>query len=371
MSFYKEYLKKQRGEKEELLDVIKGKDEVKENKEVIQEESANKIDERREPISPEPEKEFEKRIPKDKKPTKRNGAQEKLAEIQEKEDLERQRFLKRVQGEDIPEPSKARDSLEGLSTSDMSVPQRPPESQKKWTRFIIVLSLIAVIGIISFAWYWILTREPAPVIVPEMPIIDEEDDETPESIIAPRSILRYDLFREPIMTRPNEAETYIRQYLDEEIELGKMVKITIRDEVNPLSPNYFSMNAFLTTFRISIPGIRDRINEDNFNTFLYSQEDGNRIGMIVEITQPNGFLGTVREWEPDARNSLVTFISFLEKSKTPVTDFFTSSSHGNETIWCQKYEEEEDFGICYSVTRSNYFIFSTSLESVKAAMDRI
>ncbi|MBZ1356689.1 MAG: hypothetical protein KY054_02950 [Candidatus Nealsonbacteria bacterium] len=376
MSFYKEYLKNQQGQKEELLAVIEGKDKPQETRDFPKEEIPDRVDERREPIKSPPKKEFEKRIPKDKKPsdpnepTKGYNAQEKLAEIQEKEDLERQRFLKRVQGEDIPEPSKTKELLkEPVST--MSVPQRPSQSQKTLTRLIVILSLLVIIGMLSFVWYWLLTREPAPVVIPEVPIIIDEEENVPEPIIAPRSILRYDLFREPTATKSNEIETYLKQYLNEEIESGKMIKISIRDEINPLNPVYFSMNAFLTTFHISIPGLRDRVNEDNFNIFLYSQEDGNRIGMIVEISQPNGFLGTIREWEPDARDSLRTFLSFLGKSTTPTTGFFASTNHRNETVWCQKYEEKEDFGICYAVTRSNFFIFSTSLKSVQAAIDRI
>ncbi len=347
MSFYKDYLKQKKDspqEKEEKL--VDNKPELEEKEEVVPQE-------------------------KDEEP-----AQEpENMTSQQREEIERQRFLKRIEGEDSEklssQPQKAPEIKKETTPETVipPVPPKPPKSQKIWARVIILLALICAIGLISFLWYRLITDPPKDTEV--ITEVEEIEIKVPE-VIAPQSLIDYSLFREGVVTRDNEISSYLSQYLEEEFEEGSFVKIMLKDQRDQDDPGYLSFDSFLSNFRIRLPEIDERIDKDNFNLFVYSQSQGNRLGFIAEITDIDGFPGMMREWENDTPGNVSNFISFFNVSPTPLKTSFDSLMHRNERIWCQEYAED-DFGICYSVlsSRKPFFIFTTSLQSARSIIDKI
>lgn len=359
MSFYKEYLKKK-----------------EEGGEIKLPSPENPISETVKKINiPKPPQEEIKIFPKEnlvsseKKP---ESVKERLAQIQEAEEKERQRFLQRLQGNDQVEAPEIKIPTD-ISSLPLSVPTppKPAKSNKIWTRIIIVLGLILAISLVGLLIFVLITRERTmPTPQNEEPRdVPQNEIPTPIKITPPRSLLNYDGFREPVITRPNEFQTHLNQLIQENITVNNLIKVTFKDQINPQEPRFHGIRDFFGEFRITIPGLFERIEEESFNLFVYSQEEGRRIGMILRITEPSGFLGTIREWEPNARTNFIKLFEFLQKDITPEIPAFLSSTHRGETIWCQEYQED-DFGICYSVTRNNFFILSTSLQSVRAAIDK-
>jgi len=64
-----------------------------------------------------------------------------------------------------------------------------------------------------------------------------------------------------------------------------------------------------------------------------------------------------------------SFFAFLGKDKPAFKDYFARTTYRQRVIRCQTFTEE-DFGSCYLIT-DNYFIFTSSLESMKKTIDRL
>ncbi len=380
MSFYQEYLKKQKNVKsgtEEPITQEEGKIEESGTEEPITQEEG-KIEESgtEEPITQEEGKIEESGIIMPKTddvppamPVQLNSdnTQGKFSEIQKAEERERQDFLKRVKGENVLPP--VIDKKPVTEDAKINVPQKPPKSEKILIRVIVILALIMIIATIGLLWYRSIQNinsgpgETIKEVVVEEIFVSEA--------IAPQSLLSYDLFEYPIITSTNELSSHLLQYMDIETKEEALVKLMFRDQRDPRQPAFITARLFLNTFSIAMPStFGERIDQESFNLFIHSREDGNEIGFAVIINNTDGFTGMMREWEDNAARDISRFLSLIEKENQTINQIFTPSTYRQHVIRCLEFQDGSD--ICYATVRegsSDIFIFTTSSDTIRTVID--
>ncbi len=158
--------------------------------------------------------------------------------------------------------------------------------------------------------------------------------------------------------------------LKKDLEKGKFARIIIKDLAEKKVPE---LKEFLDFCRIKTPeGFYEKL-DPVFTLFIYSQEKGKRMGFIVKIVkiEEKEELRTMLRatWEDTMERDFGNFFAFFGKDKPAVNDYFSPIKYSGVDIRCQTYTLE-DFGSCYSIA-GDYFIFTSSLESMKKTIERI
>ncbi len=333
MSFYQDYLKKESEEKE----------------------SSGSLKEKEEDNSEYPQHFVDK------------NSEEKV-DPRSKEEIEREKFLKKVYGRNNDSPSLNLMKEESFSQENVTppVPTAPPKSQKIWVRIAITFLIIAIAASLSaFFWRWAIKT---PRIITET--ITKEIEtiiEIPE-IEAPYSFLKYDKFLEPTITRTDEIPVYLKQYVDSEYDKNDLVKISIKNQVDRIAPHFITLRTFFSALKIDSPtNFYDKVIHENFNLFLYAGEQ-NDLGFLFptkegELTELMGIVLAI--WDDKFEKDFENFYT-LAPAKETITP--PSNVYRGANIRCK------DFGngkhLCYTPYR-NIFLFTTSLESAKAVIDNL
>ena len=131
MSFYQEYLKKQKSR----------------GKEIPEEDGIGSIKEKTEGGP-----EIDIAPPSVPIQINSDNTKSKFSEIQKREEMERQNFINRVKGKNVPLPEIIENEPKEEDVR-INVPQKPPRSEKILIRVIIILALLAILAIISLLWY--------------------------------------------------------------------------------------------------------------------------------------------------------------------------------------------------------------------------
>lgn len=364
MSFYQEYLKKQKGLTKESPEEETQDDGPKEE-EVIEKKDVDPIKEK---IEDGPE--VDAAPPAMPVQINSDNANGKFSEMQKREEVERQKFISRVKGENVPLPEIVKSEPKEEDVK-INVPQKPPRSEKVLIRIIVVLALVAILATISLLWYRTVKNggtAPAEVIRE----VETEEVFVPE-IVAPVSLFNYDLFEYPLITRPNEFSTHLLQYMSMETEEEALVKIMFRDQRDRRNPTFMTARSFLNTFSIAMPSpFGDRVDQESLNVFIHSRDESNEVGFAVIIDDAEGFTGMMREWEDNAARDVNQFLSLLGKETQTESQIFTPLTHRQNVIRCLDYQNDSE--VCYSTIRdslTDIFVFATSSDTVRALIDSL
>jgi len=365
-----ERLKKEEEEKEKLKEEEKEKKETEEKKRKEIERLKLEEKQRLEKIRAKSlaEKESEET---EKEELEKEKIKEKLSEIQEREETERKRFLERVQGKkkkmkEIPRPSKEiEEPAVPFRPTEIfrPLPQKPSLKEKFWARFIIFFVILATLAGISTFWYWFLfIRKPPlpPSAPPEKEIIIVPEIAIPEALISVEIIRTFEI------TKSEETLIYLSQILKEDLGEDQFTRIIIKDLTKKKVPG---LKEFLDIFQAKTPEDFYQKLSDEFTLFIYSQKEGNRLGLVTKIETKEGLPEILRFWEDTMEKDLSSFFAFLGKDKPALKDYFTKTAYHQGVIRCQTFGEE-DFEACYLITGS-HFIFTSSLESMKKTIDKL
>jgi len=294
----------------------------------------------------------------------------RAASPRSREELERDRFLKRVSGEKKNSSEEPENNLKKPSLPEERedflppIPPAPPKKQKVWVRILVVFLIISAISSLSaLLWWWLIKT---PRIVTE--VIEKEVEtivEIPE-IAAPLSFLKYDGFLDPIVTRRDEIPTYLRQYMKDGYPENQLLKISIKDHTDRTNPRFIGPETLFSSLKITVPsGFYDKVVRENLNLFLYSGKQ-NDLGVAFQI-EAGGmteFLGMFLSLEDSAiERHFKNFYILAEKKEAFVPP---STSHRRVTIRCRNFEGGHQ--LCFT-PHDEIFLMTTSLESAKAAID--
>lgn len=293
----------------------------------------------------------------------------KFSDIQKREEKERQEFLSKVKGGNVP-PEIIKDKFKKEENVSVNVPPRPQKSEKILIRAIIVFVLVIILATISLFWYRSIKDIGAPPEIIEKEVIVEVL--VPE-VIAPKSLFNYNRFEYPLITRSNEFSAHLLSYMAEKTKEESITKIMFRDQKNPKNPSFITSRSFLETFSITMPPpFNNRVDQGSLNVFIHSSDGINNTGFAVIINEVDGFTGMMREWEDDAAENVYQFLSLLGKETKAADQIFSPITHEQREIRCLAYQDGSD--ICYSILKSsltNIFVFTTSSDTLKALIDSL
>ncbi len=286
-----------------------------------------------------------------------------FSDVQKKEEEEREAFMNRIKGEDIPEAPIPKDVPE--ENLRISVPSRPTRGDKFLIRLIIVLALLVLLGGISLLWYRAIQREPESVESTREVFVSE--------VVAPRSLFNYTRFEYPLITRPNEFRSHFLQYMNQEAGEEAIVKVLFRDQQEPANPTFISVSHFLNTFSITMPSpFNDKVGQDGLNVFVHLREEGNEAGFAVVIEEMDGFAEMMSEWEDDAVENIRPFFSFLGREIRSNGRVFAPTTYGQNVIRCLNYQNGSD--ICYAILKdslTDIFLLATSSDTIRDLIDSL
>lgn len=294
---------------------------------------------------------------------------DKFSDLQKREEKERLDFIKRVKGENVP-PLIPETPAED-SNIQMSIPPKPARIEKVLVRIIVILVLVAIIFAFTILWRQLskTVRDRGAEVIIEKEI---EEVIVPE-VADPRALFTFDKFEYPSITRPNELSSHLLQYYKEEEGEDTLTRIIFKDQINPKEPSLVTVGSFLNAISITMPSsFAVRVDQESLNSFIHYREDSNEVGFATIITEADGFTGMMREWEDNAIRDTSLFLSFLNKETNSSSQFFTPSTYKQNIIRCLDYEDGSE--LCYAIIKTpieNIFAFTTSSDTIKRLIDSI
>ena len=335
---------------------------------------------------------------------KGNKEEEQKITIEEKE---RQELLRRLRGdkeevrEPVPimiEPKKAIRTL----------PKKPSPKAKLWLRIIIVaLSLIILSGVATF-WYWFLVaRKQPPIMIicssdadcaagqtcnsegncvnasaaakcvgdadcPSGQICNTEGAcvKKPSEAAAPPALFSIAKTRTLEFSSSEELRSLLSQALREWQDKGKFIRLVIKNSKNN---TILGLKEFFEALLVRVPdGFYQKVDND-FTLFIYSQDQGNRLGFVTKIKNYEGMENLLREQEPKMEDDFQTFFVLMKKETPAIVPYFRNASNVRGYVGPNfRYQtlNRQDLGILY-LTSGDYFLFTSSWKSMEEAIKRL
>ncbi|MFC1663521.1 hypothetical protein ACFL0A_00080 [Patescibacteria group bacterium] len=380
---------------------------------IIEKEKIERIKreaEEREKLKEELEKKIE--IPKEKleKPTiavpplpKKNSkifeiVGEKTKEIWKKEEKERERFLERVQEKELEEKQKSSIPTPEVPISEVPVsevpvpevpvseipkipevpkieekeslipkllPKKPSRFEKVFIRAVLVIVLVLVFVNLFFFWYWYLRVQP---ILEETQILKETflPEQTIPEVIAPPSLISIDKIVNLEVSNLEEIPSLLLSFFEQDLEKNQFAQIMIKD----LNENKFlGLKEFFKIFNVETSEtLLDKLDND-FTLFIYSQEQGNRLGFVAEIKEKESLIEILNSWEDSMEKDFENVFSLMEKESPALVSYFKEGDYEGIDVRFQTFSKE-DLGICYSIF-DNFFLFTSSWESLGKTINKL
>ncbi len=305
--------------------------------------------------------------------------QEQKKEISDQlldEEKERQKFLKRVSGDEIHFTASENKPVPEEKIS-ISLPPKPSKGSKFVVRTIFILIFILLIAAISLWWYnriqnnnLIFQEKPEEIITKP----ETKTDEIPIlPLIAPAPLLAYHTTRELIITQENELSSQLLNSLKVAQTEESLVRLIFQDQKDKDNPKFITMIDFLNNFEITMPTLLEEIiKPESFNLFIHFGDRTSNLGLITQIEGPSNLADLLKMGESNLSQTIIPLLSFLGRESLPAEKAFTAIDYNEKIIRCQK--DKNQTTICYVIIPKNNlqtFILTTSSESLKLAIDSL
>jgi len=300
-----------------------------------------------------------------------------LRETQNREEELRKRFMARVEAkaegkEEVvppplpPIPPIAKVEKKPIETAK-TLFKKPSSGQKVWVRVVLSLLIVAVLALAAtFAYWYFSVRETTPIQKPEnnTPVTPEPEVKVKELVIPP-SLFYTESSQTLKISEISEVPFLLFQALQGKTEQGSVSRILLEDTKNI---EILGLKEIFAAFNIAPPeNFYDQL-ATSTTLFIYSQEEGNRLGMVTEITE-EGLPEIMSLWEETMEQDMQSFFELLNKTEPALYSYFRDASYQETDFRFQTFSRQ-DLGIVYTVF-DNYFILTTSWKSMEKALDKL
>lgn len=251
--------------------------------------------------------------------------------------------VKELPGAPLPsEPIISSIPLKPIEPPKPSEPTMIPSRQRKFFRPIVLVIVVLLVG--AGVYYWWTYEAP-------ISLIRVETTETIKIKQGKEAILFDELKKKAASFQ--EKNTFQRILLK---KIGK-------------EKDYFlSAKEIFEVLGINLlVNIAENLKEDN-TLFLYSQEQGKRLGIIIKVSNADNLKNYLNAWEGAMVNDLKPFF-FGEKLNPPAIIEFKDNVYKETNIRYLNFTDS-NLAIDYAVVR-DYLVITTSKESMFGAIDRI
>jgi hypothetical protein len=192
----------------------------------------------------------------------------------------------------------------------------------------------------------------------------------PEIVIIP-SLFAVENTRTLSISNPEELRPLLLQIAQASENPDQFKRVVI---TNPQENKALNLKDFINALQIRLPvDIYQKINEDEFTIFVFSQTEGNRIGFVARVKTTEGLEDLLKTEETTMKDDLKTLITLMAEDKPPVVPYFRNANQqpgfSGPNFRFQTLARN-DLGISYLVS-SDYFILATSWRSMVKLIDRL
>ena len=300
-----------------------------------------------------------------------------LRETQTREEELRQKFLDRVAAraegreEEAPvlsplPPTPPEMKEEKLPEITKASFKKPSSGQKVWIRIVLSLLVLSVLALVATFLYWYFgIREKTPVEEPEITTPVNPIPEQKELVIPPS--LFYTENSETLeISQASEVPFLLAQALKSKIDLGSVNRILIEDTENV---EILGLKGIFDSFGITPPDNFYSKLANDATLFVYSQEEGNRLGLVVKINDQAGLADTMASWEGTMEENFQSLFELIGKDEPALVSYFRDAEYQEVGLRFQTFSRD-DLGIVYAIS-DDYFILTTSWKSMEKALDRL
>ncbi len=281
-------------------------------------------------------------------------------ETREKEEKEREDFLKRLdsreKGQPLKEEAKPSKEKPAMSEEDESLfegesghkmPRRPEAGTKLWARILTALVLITIVIVTAAFLYWVLVVKAPPVSDVKIadPVVVEKEVITPR---APDPLIKLNpdtdrSVRFPIISS-EEYLLKLRQYMKENHE-SELVYVVVEDQRKE-EYRIFDMRDFFEIFDIRAPGNFFDLVDESFTFIVYPEEESNRVAFVARFDinrkEEMDWL-TMRPWEETIERDFSKLFAFVNINVLETREELAQKIHLDYRVRYREAEETEAF----------------------------
>ncbi len=287
-------------------------------------------------------------------------------------DEERREFVRRASQEKITTKKEEKTSnvfSGGPQTIIRPLPKKPSFKERLGIRIIIFLSLLIILALIVSFLYWFFKIRKDTIPEPNNGGQNTPATSTPPDkpiILLPEPLINVDRTFEPEIDSNENLPNAVLGILQQNLIKNQVNRIAVK---NVTEKRMVNLSDFATAFNIKTPtGLLQKL-ENDYTLFAYSLENKNRLGFVAKIKEGNNVSASLLTWEKTMKADMQPLLSFLGQTGTSSVKTFKKATYQNVSFRYLTISKD-DFGLCYAVI-NNYFVFTTSYESMKIVIDRI
>lgn len=289
------------------------------------------------------------------------------------------------------------------------VPKKLSLREKLWIRvsiFSLVLILLAGVGTFWY-WYFIIRQQPplpagctedkdCPInyycslnkicVEKNVPKECNNDNDCPEKYVCgpektciaepdihiPDSLFSVESTRTLTISQPDEFRPLLLQTIKEDQIVNEFKRVVIK---NTSEKKVLNLRDFINALQIRVPvDIYQKLKEDEFTLFIYSQVQGNRIGFAVKVKEKQGLEDLLKTQEKTMKDDYKTFFSLMIEDKPPLSKVFKDAKQQYRTYEGHNFRfqtlTKDDVGIVYLVS-DQYFVFTSSWDSMVKTITKL
>ena len=310
------------------------------------------------------------------------------------EEREKARIAQRQADEKRIQETKEKKIVEGVEKKEAE--EKKPEGIKDtdqevdWKFILGGLVVILVIGAIGGFFYWKYYIEEPPLVVvhkecQEFQCVEIEgegenkcsvsDDCLPPEPTVPTSLILVKSVEtiEIDKGQENLLSNKLKITLEKSQEKNTFKQI-LTQLVDGPQKEYFSFNKLILSLELKLLSdivqsiAESDINGENYTLFSYSQEEGNRSGLVMKLKEGVNLADKLRNWEKDIKDDLKSFFLTAELPDSATQDF-QDNVYQEKNIRYINFPSP-DLSIDYALV-SDKLIITTSKDSMFAAIDAL
>lgn len=286
-------------------------------------------------------------------------AEPKIAEITEKEKIPEFKTEEEVKKEEIPEETEEKIFLREL-----------PPKQSSLEKFLTRLTIILISVFISGFFYWFFVLKPKTSVPPAVPPNGSTPAPQPEIplIVPPASLISVEKTLTIEVSENEEIKAIIQRTIEQLSKEGTTEGVFSRLLFKNISQNKFiSLKDISRALQIEVPEELFQKLEENYTLAVYSQKQGKRLALVSKIKEKERLDELLNNWESKINKDGL----FIIGEKIPALLPYFRTALEQKTSFRYLSLSKEDSGVCYTWRFDDYFVVTTSFESMKKMLAKL